>query len=142
RVIIVDNNSSDDSLQLAGDLLNGAEVIRLHENAGFARANNIAAKAAGAVDALALLNPDAFPAADWLATLVAAAQTRPEVASFASRMLLAAEPELLDGAGDSYHASGRAWRNGHRVRAREWPAGDPEVFAPCAAAALYRRTAF
>ena len=142
RVIIVDNNSSDDSLQVAGDLLNGAEVIRLQENAGFARANNIAAKAAGAVDALALLNPDAFPAAGWLAALVSAAESRPDVGSFASRMILETEPEFLDGAGDSYHPSGRAWRNGHRVRAREWPAGDQEVFAPCAAAALYRRTAF
>jgi GT2 family glycosyltransferase len=142
RVIIVDNNSSDDSLQLAGDLLNSAEVIRLQENVGFARANNIAAKAAGAVDALALLNPDAFPAAGWLAALIAAAEARPDVGSFASRMLLETDPEFLDGAGDSYHSSGRAWRNGHRVRAREWPAGDQEVFAPCAAAALYRRTAF
>ena len=33
-------------------------------------------------------------------------------------------------------------QGGHRVRAREWPADDQEVFAPCAAAALYRRTAF
>jgi GT2 family glycosyltransferase len=38
--------------------------------------------------------------------------------------------------------SGRAWRNGHRVRCEQWPAVDVEVFAPCAAAALYRRDAF
>src|SRR5262245_17837050 len=142
RVIIVDNHSTDDSLQLAGDLLNGVEVIRLPENAGFARANNIAAKAAGKVDALALLNPDAFPSREWLAALVRAAESQPDVGSFASRMLLDGEPDFLDGAGDSYHVSGRAWRNGHRARAREWPDGDREVFAPCAAAALYRRDAF
>ena len=46
HVIIVDNNSTDDSLLLAGDWLQGVELIRLPENAGFARANNIAAKAA------------------------------------------------------------------------------------------------
>jgi GT2 family glycosyltransferase len=57
-------------------------------------------------------------------------------------MVLDGQPDLLDGAGDSYHSSGRAWRNGHRARAREWAAGDQEVFAPCAAAALYRRAAF
>jgi len=142
RVIIVDNNSTDDSLLLATDWLQGTEVIRLQENAGFARANNIAAKAAGRVDALALLNPDAFPAPGWLAALVAAAERQPDVGSFASRMLLDTQPDFLDGAGDSYHSSGRAWRNGHRMRAREWPAGDTEVFAPCAAAALYRRAAF
>jgi GT2 family glycosyltransferase len=64
------------------------------------------------------------------------------VAAFASQMQLSATPEYLDGAGDSYHVSGRAWRNGHRARAAEWPAEDVEVFAPCAAAALYRREAF
>ena len=37
---------------------------------------------------------------------------------------------------------GRAWRNGHRVLSTDWPAADVEVFAPCAAAALYRRAAF
>jgi GT2 family glycosyltransferase len=142
RVIIVDNNSTDDSLELTGDLLKGVEVIRLLENAGFARANNIAARAAGDVDAFALLNPDAFPSPGWLAALVRAAESQPDVGSFASRMLLDGQPDFLDGAGDSYHSSGRAWRNGHRMRAREWPAGDHEVFAPCAAAALYRRTAF
>ena len=142
RVIIVDNNSTDDSLLLAADWLQGVEVIRLQENAGFARANNIAAEAAGGVDALALLNPDAFPAPGWLAALVAAAERQPDVGSFASWMLLDTQPDFLDGAGDSYHSSGRAWRNGHRMRAREWPAGDTEVFAPCAAAALYRRAAF
>jgi GT2 family glycosyltransferase len=141
-VIIVDNNSTDDSLELTGDLLKGVEVIRLLENAGFARANNIAARAAGDVDAFALLNPDAFPSPGWLAALVRAAESQPDVGSFASRMLLDGQPDFLDGAGDSYHSSGRAWRNGHRMRAREWPAGDHEVFAPCAAAALYRRTAF
>ena len=54
-------------------ILASAEVIRLDENVGFARANNIAARAAGDVDALALLNPDAFPEPGWLAALVDAA---------------------------------------------------------------------
>jgi GT2 family glycosyltransferase len=142
RVVIVDNDSHDGSIERAGGELSGAQVIRLRKNVGFARANNIAADAAGDVDALALLNPDAFPEPHWLAALVAAAEREPDAGSFASRMLLAGQPDLLDGAGDSYHASGRAWRNGHRARAVAWPTGDQEVFAPCAAAALYRRAAF
>ena len=142
RVVLVDNNSTDDSLRQARDWLTGVEVIRLQENVGFARANNIAAAAAGGVDALALLNPDAFPDPGWLAALLAAAERQPEAGSFASRLVLDAQPDFLDGAGDSYHSSGRAWRNGHRMRTREWVVGDQEVFAPCAAAALYRRAVF
>ena len=66
RIVVVDNASSDDSLELAAPHLGGAEVIRLNDNVGFARANNIAARAAGDVDALVLLNPDAFPEPGWL----------------------------------------------------------------------------
>jgi GT2 family glycosyltransferase len=91
---------------------------------------------------LALLNPDAVADPGWLEALVRAAERDPTAASFASQMRLAESPEYLDGAGDSYHVSGRAWRNGHRQPWIEWPWDTVEVFAPCAAAALYRREPF
>jgi GT2 family glycosyltransferase len=122
--------------------LRTAQVIRLDENVGFARGNNIAAAAAGDVDALALLNPDAFADPGWLEALVAAARRAPDVAAFASQIRLDAAPGLLDGTGDSYHVSGRAWRNAHGQPLALGPATEVEVFAPCAAAALYRRQAF
>jgi len=142
HVIVVDNASTDESLALAERLLRDVELIRLSSNVGFARANNIGAQAARRYDALALLNPDAFAEPGWLDALVAAAERDSTAAAFASQIRLATAPEYLDGAGDSYHASGRAWRNGHRTRWAEWPANDVDVFAACAAAALYRREAF
>ncbi len=54
-------------------------------------------------------------------------------------MRLDSAPDYLDGAGDSYHVSGRAWRNGHGRPDRRVAGRGAEVFAPCAAAALYRR---
>jgi GT2 family glycosyltransferase len=142
RVIVVDNASSDDSLSLAAEHLRSAEVIRLRENVGFARANNIAAAAAADADAYVLLNPDAFAEPGWLQALVSAALRHHDVAAFASRMLLDAAPQYLDGAGDSYHVSGRAWRIGHGRADSPAMRHEREVFAPCAAAALYRRAAF
>jgi GT2 family glycosyltransferase len=142
-IVVVDNNSSDDSLRRAERALRGVHLIRLPSNVGFACANNIAAREARGFDLLALLNPDAYAQPEWLDTLVQAAERAdPSVASFASQMLIESARDHLDGAGDSYHVSGRAWRNGHRCRRDEWPAVDAEVFAPCAAAALYRRHAF
>lgn len=142
RVIVVDNASTDGSLERAEPFLGGVQVIRLNENVGFARANNLAAAAAAGFDALALLNPDAFADTRWLEALVGAAERNPAYGSFASQMRLAATPEILDGAGDAYHVSGRAWRSGYGLSAAEWPPHDADVFAPCAAAALYRRSAF
>jgi len=142
HLIVVDNASRDDSLLRAAQLLGNAQVIRLDRNVGFAAANNLAAQEARRFDLLALLNPDAVAEPEWLEALVAASEREPDVASFASQMLWTAAPEMLDGAGDSYHVSGRAWRNGYRTPRARWPAADEEVFAPCAAAALYRREAF
>jgi GT2 family glycosyltransferase len=143
RVIVVDNASTDDSLDLAASELRSAQLVRLKVNEGFARANNIAATVAPDVDAFALLNPDAFADPGWLEALVRAADASgPDVAAFTSQMRFDSDPSRLDGAGDAYHVSGRAWRAGHRKPVADWPARDDEVFAACAAAALYRREAF
>jgi GT2 family glycosyltransferase len=142
HVIVVDNASTDDSLEQAALWLRGVQLIKLSENTGFAHANNVAARAALRFDAIALLNPDAIADRGWLDALTAAAQANPEIAAFGSRMLMASAPLYLDGTGDSYHVSGRAWRKGHGTLSSRWPAGDAEIFGPCAAAALYRRAAF
>lgn len=138
RVIVVDNASTDDSLAGPQARWEQLEIVPMHVNAGFAAANNRAIEICGDCDGVALLNPDAFPDPGWLEALTSAAVEFPEAASFASCMIRADDPSMLDGAGDTYHVSGLVWRNGHntprpRVQARK------EVFAPCAAAALYRR---
>ena len=144
RILIVDNASQDQSLAQALALEPRLEIIRLEQNVGFAAANNLAAHQAGAVEWLALLNPDAFPAPDWLERLLAAAQRYPAsvCAGLGSRLINAYDPARLDGTGDVYHVSGLVWRRDHgkSVTAGQDTAG--EIFAPCAAAALYRRTAF
>jgi len=140
-VVIVDNASTDDSLMAVDSVLPGAHVIRLDVNAGFARGNNLGLEAVRNCDLVALLNPDAFPSPQWLRELAETATRNPQVDSFASLMRLAGDPARLDGIGDSYHVSGRAWRNGHLASASRAPDAPFEVFAPCAAAALYRRSA-
>ncbi|MET8045885.1 glycosyltransferase [Micromonospora sp. NPDC005215] len=52
--IVVDNNSADDSAAVAEEL--GARVIRLPENVGFAKANNVGVRQAG--EYVLFANPD------------------------------------------------------------------------------------
>lgn len=141
RVIVVDNASTDGS-RAAIDGFPSVELIALDRNAGFAEGNNIAAQAAVGCDWLALLNPDAFPAPDWLATLEAATGAHPDVAMFASELRMHADETRLDGAGDAYHVSGLPWRIGHGEPARLSEMRPVEVFSPCGAAAFVRRDAF
>jgi len=143
EVVIVDNGSTDGCLDGMEDLCSvlRLRVERLNENKGFAAANNLGARVARG-QWLALLNSDAFPEPDWLAELLRAAEKSPEFSCFASRQIQADAPSLLDGAGDTIHISGLAWR-----RFAGWPAARfgldaEEVFSPCAAAAFYSRQAF
>jgi GT2 family glycosyltransferase len=137
---IVDNASSDGSVQ---DLrLPDARfgVLSLTHNTGFAAANNLAA-AGSAAEFLVLLNPDAVPDPAWLETLIATARKAPDIASVGSLQRRLDDPEVLDGVGDVWHVAGLAWRAGEGHPAAGAP-GDGNIFGPCGAAALYRRDVF
>ena len=140
--IVVDNGSHDGSADDVEARHPDVRVVRLAENIGFAAANNLAVSQAGGSDWIALVNPDVIPEPTWLSTLVQAATAQPEYACFASHLVSATETTRLDGAGDEYHVSGLAWRRGHGTTTSESPAPAGEIFAPCAAAALYRRDVF
>jgi spore maturation protein CgeB len=86
EVIVVDNGSTDST----GDLLRRFEpviqVLHMGENLGFARACNAgAARARGKY--VVFLNNDTLPRAGWLAAMVAAAETDPQVGVVGSRLL-------------------------------------------------------
>lgn len=138
-VLVVDNASTDRSLGLlpAWDRMT---VLRMNDNLGFAAGNNRAI-AQCSTEYVALLNPDAFAEPDWLAKLLQAAQAHPEAAAFGSRQVCDENPAILDGTGDCYHWSGLAWRESHGQKQTPDHLLEREIFAPCAAAALYRRSA-
>jgi GT2 family glycosyltransferase len=140
RIVVIDNGSSDGSLEAIGDDEEWLDIVRLGRNAGFAEANNIALERFGdAYRWFALLNPDAFPEPGWLQALVTASRKRQDAAVFASRLMRAESQEEVDGAGDCYHVSGLVWRIGHGQRRKADEGNElKEVFSACAAAALYK----
>jgi GT2 family glycosyltransferase len=141
EIILVDNASSDASLDIVRRYPS-ARVLELNDNLGFARGNNVAIEVAAAdSEWIALLNPDAFPDPRWLEALLSAAQENPEFDIFGSKLVNAADPSILDGAGDAYHVSGLVWRMKYGVPVASLSRQASEVFSPCAAAALYRRRA-
>jgi len=140
HIFVVDNASSDDSAACAASLP-GINLLQMTSNFGFAAGNN-RALAECDTEFIALLNPDAFPEPDWLERLVKAAKEKPECAFFGSRMLAGRDRNRLDGTADVYHISGAHWRRSHGLTAEGRDIEPEEIFAPCAAAALYRRDAF
>lgn len=141
-IIVVDNNSTDDSLKVIETTPSlNITVIKAGENLGFARANNLAAERAN-TDFLLFLNPDAVPAPDCLQEIVAYADCHSEYDLFGACLLCANNPDYLDGIGDIYHISGLTWRSGHGRKATNSLLVEKEIFSPCAAAALVTNRAF
>lgn len=142
EIILVDNASSDRSIEIVQQF----PLVRLlvqDQNTGFARGNNLAIVAASVESKwIALLNPDAFVEPCWLEALLVATESNPGFDVFGSKLINAGDPSVLDGAGDAYHMSGLVWRMGHGAPTPASEENEREVFSPCAAAVLYRRSAW
>lgn len=141
ELIVIDNASQDgsaDRLDLSG--LTQAQLVRNADNTGFAAANNQAAKLAHG-RWLALLNPDATAALDWLEQLHLAAQRFPDCRVFACTQYSLDEEGILDGTGDAYLVLGVPWRGGFGHPVSRLPETGL-CFSPCGAGAIYDRNLF
>ncbi len=139
EAVIVDNASSDDSfktLRLPDSRFFGLEA---GANIGFAAGCTVGASGA-TTPWLAMLNPDALAAPDWLCRLKKATERYQAAASFGSTQLMHEDPSKLDGGGDNYSIYGIAWRGGYGEAV--FSDHDRRVMSACAAASLYRRDVF
>ncbi len=137
EIIVVDNGSTDGSIELIQNHFPEAQVIALNTNLGFSAANNIGIQRARG-RYIALLNNDTEADPRWLEELVKALDTRREISFCASKMLLHHQRDLADACGDFYSVDGIGGKIGHLQSATIY--SEPrEVFGACAGAAIYRR---
>ncbi|MBW3608450.1 MAG: glycosyltransferase family 2 protein [Actinobacteria bacterium] len=141
RVLVVDNGSSDGSAAYVRERWPSFDVLELAQNIGVAAALNRGV-AATTSEYVALLNNDLELEPDYLALLVAELDRHPEAASAAGKMLSFFDRARLDAAGDLFMWSGIAThRGGGEVDAGQYDMPE-EIFAPCAGAAVFRRSCF
>jgi GT2 family glycosyltransferase len=141
EVIVVDNGSEDESVAWLRSAWPAVRVVALGRNTGFAVAANRGIDAAAGCDAVALINNDVELEADWLGRLLGRLSEAPDAASVASKMVDLADPGVLYDTGDILRRDGVCEQRGRfRRDDGRWDEGG-EVFAACAGAALYRRSA-
>ncbi len=141
ELIVVDNASADDSLELVSRYASPAAVVRNDANTGFCHAHNQAIEASTGTYYLAL-NPDIEMQSGFIRNLVHALEEDPAAGSALGKLLLPTEGQgacLLDSTGLFLDRRRRQWARGHGEVDRGQYDNAEEVFGADGAAPLYRR---
>ncbi|MBN1872989.1 MAG: glycosyltransferase family 2 protein [Anaerolineae bacterium] len=138
QILLIDNGSTDDSLDFIRAHYPEVEIISFAQNRGFAVAVNTGIQHTH-TDYVALLNTDTVPHPDWLYHLVEALEHHPtDVGCVAPKMLSLTDPTRIDDVGDTFSWYGSARKRGLGELAETY-AQPEEIFSANAGAALYRR---
>ena len=139
RLIVVDNGSTDESLEQARSYCSRENftLIENGTNTGFSHAVNQGIALADS-EYVVLFNNDAFAEPDWLAQLIRTAETDPKIFAVQSLMIRHFDRELADDAGDYVTWMGFACKTGDGRRASRYTR-QKRIFSACGGAALYRK---
>lgn len=143
-IAIWDNASSEPTLEVLERIEHDyphTSIFRSNSNLGFAGGNNRAAARFPDAAFILTVNPDAVVDRDCVRLLVRAAAADDTCGALGVTQM-SADGLRFDGIGDCYNPSGIAWRDMHGLPVRDLGSSPRAIISPCAAIALYRRSAF
>jgi GT2 family glycosyltransferase len=141
EVILVDNGSTDGSLEMAAGEFSeplSLTCVANRENRGFCAANNQGIAAARG-EFIALLNNDAEAEPGWLEALLRVFDGRPHLGMAASKIVSYHDPSVIDKAGHLIFLDGQNRGRGTGQQDRGQFDKVEEVIWPDGCAAMYRR---
>lgn len=137
HILVVDNGSTDGSVQLVAERFPQVGLLRLDCNYGFCTAVN---RGVGQCRTpyVILLNNDTEVKSGFVRAMEEPLQKNVRIFSGAAQMLNLYQPEKIDDAGDYYCALGWAFALG-KDRPKQNYQRPRRIFAACGGAAIYRR---
>jgi len=108
EIVIIDNNSSDNTVKLVLEKFPNVRIIQQPKNIGFAKANNIGVNLSRG-EYLAFLNPDTIVASAWLKPLVDFLDINLDVAACQPLILLAKDHGKINASGLTVNILGFSW---------------------------------
>lgn len=140
EVIVVDNGSTDGSINYIEKEFPKYQIIKLPKNIGFSPAvNKGIQKASGKY--IALINNDTKVDANCLKYLVEAIEKDPEIGMVAAKMLKFDSPHIIDSAGDYIDAVGHANNIGMGEKEEKYKQGK-YIFLVTGGGSLIKRVVF
>ncbi|HEX6488860.1 MAG TPA: glycosyltransferase family 2 protein [Candidatus Dormibacteraeota bacterium] len=140
EVVVIDNASTDGSVELVRSRFPAARLVANSSNLGFAGGCNAGIRATKH-PYVVLLNNDTRVRPGFLAALRAAALSDERAGAVTSKLVYADRPNVIQNAGTLLHDDGAGTDRGEGERDGGQYGLREEVFAFCGAAALLRREA-
>lgn len=141
ETVVVDNASTDGSLDYIRETWPDVRVVALDSNRGFPAAVNAGIEATDG-EYVVLLNNDTRAEPEWLQNLVGTMDANPGFAFGSSKLVRYDTPERIDSVGHAYSLwLGSATRLGDDDPADDY-VRDAWIFGATAAASIYRRSLF
>jgi len=139
HIVVVDNGSSDDSIELLVKKYPSVEVIARDKNYGFTGGVNPGLQVAIKRDDefVALLNNDAVAHKNWLEALVKSFSNKPQLGIVTSK-IINDSGEYLDSTGEYYTTWGLSYPRGRREADLDKYDGNTDIFGASGGASLYR----
>ena len=133
EIILIDNNSTDGSIEFIKNNYPSVVIKKLEKNYGFAEPNNIGAKIAKG-NFLLFLNNDTIPKPDFITEFIHAIKNDPEIAICQS--LLLRPDNKIDSSGDFVDTLGRTYNS------RDLPENTRRILSARAASMMIRKKDF
>ena len=143
-IIIVDNGSTDGSVELIKEKYPEVKLIELPQNTGFAYPNNLGITEAfndPENEYIIALNNDTKVAPNYIEELVASAKRHPEAGSIQPKVVNFFEHGIIDSVGIEIYPEMSAINRAQKEKDAGQYEKEEEIFGPSASAALYTRKA-
>ncbi len=140
NVIVVDNGSTDGSIEFIKESYLEHTLIEVGYNSSFCIANNLGIRKAFELnsDAIVILNNDTEVEPQFLTALIDLVDIKNKIGMVASKVLLMDDKDIIDSTGILITPDGLA-KNKNMDKSESIAIKTEEVFCPAGAAALYTR---
>lgn len=139
EIVVFDNNSTDQSVEIISKYEDKVKLIKSDINLGFAQGNNVAINNSNG-DYIALLNNDAVAQPDWLEKMAKVMDEFEDVGSCGCRIISYYSRTKMDSAGLLITNNGMSRGRGREESIDKY-AETEEILLPSGCASLYRRNA-
>ncbi len=139
ETIVVDDCSTDDSVEMIRSDFPWVRLVQNRKNLGPSRSKNVGLREAS-YDLVAFLDNDTILTHGWLESMVGFIQANPRAGAVAAKIMFADNRQVINSAGSAMNVAAYGWDRGIFEMEADYNAQSDRVFYACSAAMFARKS--